>query len=134
MLFRSIRIIDDTYNASPDSMRAAIDVLSTSANGRKIAILGDMFELGSEEERYHREVGEYALKSGIDVVISVGKNAKHISLGAEGGNTRAIHFDKQELLKEVLDQWIRTGDTVLVKGSRGMEMDHIVAMLETGKI
>jgi UDP-N-acetylmuramoyl-tripeptide--D-alanyl-D-alanine ligase len=130
---RGIRIIDDTYNASPDSMRAAIDVLNSSASGRKIAILGDMFELGPEEELYHREVGEYALKSGIDVVISVGKNARHISLGAEGGSTRAIHFDKQELLKEVLDQWIRTGDTVLVKGSRGMEMDRIVALLETGK-
>jgi len=130
---RGIRIIDDTYNASPDSMRAAIDVLSASAGGRKIAILGDMFELGPEEELHHREVGEYALKSGIDVVISVGKNARHISSGAEGGSARAIHFDNQELLREVLDQWIRTGDTVLVKGSRGMEMDHIVALLETGR-
>jgi UDP-N-acetylmuramoyl-tripeptide--D-alanyl-D-alanine ligase len=128
---QGIKIIDDTYNASPDSMRAAIDVLVSVQGGRKIAILGDMYELGEKEEQYHFEVGEYASLVGVDVVISVGKNARHISLGARGGNTKAIHFETKELLKGVLTQWIRTRDVVLVKGSRGMAMDEIVKLLET---
>lgn len=129
-----IKIIDDTYNASPDSMRAAINVLVSFQEKRKIAILGDMFELGDKEEEYHFEVGEYASHAGVDVVISVGKNAGHISLGARSCGTKAIHFETKDLLKGVLAQWIRVGDAVLVKGSRGMAMDEIVLLLrKTGE-
>ena len=124
-----IKIIDDTYNASPDSMRAAINVLVSVQGGRKIAILGDMFELGEKEEEYHFEIGEYSSLAGVDVVISVGKNARQISMGARSKGTKAIHFETKDLLSGVLAQWIRTGDTVLVKGSRGMAMDEIVKQL-----
>lgn len=127
---QGIKIIDDTYNASPDSMRAAIDVLMSVQGSRKLAILGDMFELGEEEESHHYEVGEYASQAGVDVVISVGKNARQIDLGARSHGTKSIHFDTKELLTGVLAQWIRPGDVILVKGSRGMAMDEIVNNLE----
>jgi UDP-N-acetylmuramoyl-tripeptide--D-alanyl-D-alanine ligase len=127
---QGIKIIDDTYNASPDSMRAAIDVLISVQGKRKIAILGDMFELGSQEEEYHYQVGEYASMAGVDVIISVGKNAKQIDLGARAGGAKSIHFDTKDLLIGVLAQWIRPGDVVLVKGSRGMAMDEIVKQLD----
>lgn len=127
---QGIKIIDDTYNASPDSMRAAIDVLISVQGSRKLAILGDMFELGSQEGEYHYQVGEYASLTGVDVVISVGKNAKEIDRGARAGGTKAIHFETKELLIGVLAQWIRPGDVVLVKGSRGMAMDEIVKQLD----
>lgn len=124
------KIIDDTYNASPDSMKAAIDVLDSLKSNRKIAILGDMFELGKDEEKYHRDIGEYASQKGIDVVISVGKNARHISLSAKGDKTEAFHFDEKDMLINVLAQWIRKGDAILIKGSRGMAMDEISEQLK----
>lgn len=129
-----IKIIDDTYNASPDSMKAALEVLSSAAGIRKIAILGDMFELGDEEEEFHRSIGEYASQKGINVLLSVGKNAKQISLGAQGGKAKTFHFENKDMLIAALPQWIIEGDTILVKGSRGMEMDEIVKYLkETGE-
>jgi UDP-N-acetylmuramoyl-tripeptide--D-alanyl-D-alanine ligase len=127
---KGIKVIDDTYNASPDSMRAAIDVLTHIKGKRKIAILGDMLELGPEEQDYHFQVGEYASHAGINVVISVGKNAGFIADGARKGGTKAVHFETKDLLLVVLAQWIRPGDVVLVKGSRGMAMEKIVAQLE----
>ncbi len=125
-----IKIIDDTYNASPDSMKAALNVLASVKGGRKIAILGDMFELGEMEEEYHRQIGEYASHKGINVVLSVGKNAEHISAAAKDGGIQAFHFPGRDMLKSVLPQWIRKGDVILVKGSRGMAMDEIVKHLE----
>ncbi len=125
-----IKIIDDTYNASPDSMIAALDVLSSIKNTRKMAILGDMFELGEKEEEYHRQIGEYASKKGIHVVLSVGKNAELITLAAKEGGIQAFHFSNKEMLKSVLPQWVRKGDAILIKGSRGMAMDEIVKHLE----
>lgn len=125
-----IKIIDDTYNASPDSMRAAIKVLAAIEGTRKLAVLGDMFELGERAEEYHRQIGEYASQAGIDVVISVGKNASHISRGAREGGIKAIHFETKDNLAGVLTQWIRSGDAILVKGSRGMAMEEIVELLE----
>jgi len=125
-----IKVIDDTYNASPDSMRAALDVLAGIRGERHIAILGDMFELGEKEEEYHFQIGEYASHSGVNVVISVGKNARFIAEGARKGGTKAVHFETKDLLLVVLAQWIRSGDVVLVKGSRGMAMEKIVAQLQ----
>ncbi len=126
---RGMKIIDDTYNASPDSMRAALDVLAGIKSPRKIAILGDMFELGEDEEKYHREVGEYASQKGIDVIISVGKNAEQISVAARESGTQAFHFESKDMLINVMSQWVRKGDAILVKGSRGMAMDEIAKQL-----
>lgn len=127
---RGIKIIDDSYNASPDSMKAALDVLASIKGTRRIAILGDMFELGEEEKDLHRRVGEYASQKSINVILSVGKNAEQISLAAKEGGITAFHFNNKEMLKSVLPQWVRKGDVILVKGSRGMEMDEIAKHLE----
>ncbi len=129
-----IKIIDDSYNASPDSMEAAIGVLASTKGLRKIGIFGDMFELGCQEEKYHRQVGEYAFQKGIDVIISVGKNAKHISMAAREKGANAFHFTDKDMLISVLTQWIRQGDVILIKGSRGMAMDEIVKQLEKLRI
>lgn len=127
---KGICIIDDTYNASPDSVKAAIQVLNGLKGSRKLAVLGDMLELGDKEREYHFEIGEYASKAGVDVVISVGKNAPFTAQAARAGGIRAIHFETKENLSGVLTQWIRKGDVILVKGSRGMEMEGIVELLK----
>ncbi|MEG0830529.1 MAG: UDP-N-acetylmuramoyl-tripeptide--D-alanyl-D-alanine ligase [Anaerovoracaceae bacterium] len=126
-----IKVIDDTYNASPDSMKGAIDVLENTKGSRKIAILGDMFELGETSLALHKEVGLYAGEKAIDVVIAIGKNAKFI---AEGGkehfNHNQVHyFPKKEDFIDKLNDFIRTGDVILVKGSRGMAMEEIVKQM-----
>ncbi|HZK02470.1 MAG TPA: UDP-N-acetylmuramoyl-tripeptide--D-alanyl-D-alanine ligase, partial [Anaerovoracaceae bacterium] len=131
---RGIKIIDDTYNASPDSMVAALNVLSAVKSNRKIAILGDMFELGEDEAKHHRLIGEYASQKGINVVISVGKNAELISLAAKERGMDAFHFDSKDMLIGVISQWVRRGDAILIKGSRGMAMDEIANHLKSLRI
>lgn len=123
-----IRVIDDTYNASPDSMKAALDVLVSSRGVRKIAILGDMFELGDQERGFHEEVGRYAGKCRLDLLIAVGERAKAIAAGGEVllGKENTLHYTTKELLIKDIGSIISSGDVVLIKGSRGMEMDQIV--------
>ncbi len=124
-------LIDDCYNANPVSMKAAIDLLQ-SANGRKVAVLGDMFELGEEEEKLHYEVGEYA-KNKVDVLICVGKLAKEIYQGALAA--RAEHqellylSDKDDVYKH-LKEIIKPQDTILLKASHGMGFADIVSWFE----
>ena len=127
-----IKIIDDTYNANPESMRAALDLLSSVSGKRKVAILGDMFELGEEAEEYHLQLGKYASQLGTRVVLSVGKNARFLSEGAKVENAKvtAKHYTDRQELREDLKELIKPGDVILVKGSRAMEMDEVVAMLQ----
>jgi UDP-N-acetylmuramoyl-tripeptide--D-alanyl-D-alanine ligase len=122
-----VRILDDTYNAAPSSMIAALGVLNELAgNGRKVAVLGDMYELGAAAEEGHRQVGE-AARTLADVVITTGELARFIS---EAAGARAEHVAaKAEATARVL-QVVQPGDTVLVKGSRGMAMEEIVQSLE----
>ncbi len=122
---KSIRIIDDTYNANPDSMNSAIDVLAGSPAERRVAVLGDMFELGEDTLMQHRKVGEHAAQMHIDLVIGIGNLAEEIAKGASG-----IHFADKESFKKVIDEYIAPGDLVLVKASRGMKMEEIVSELE----
>lgn len=118
-----VRILDDTYNASPDSMRTGIDVLTSMEGGRKVAVLGDMFELGEDTRRLHREVGSYAREKGVDRLYGVGKLAENIfdGFGGDGGYCK----EKKDFLQIIEDE-IQQGDVVLVKGSRGMVMEEIV--------
>lgn len=123
-----IKVIDDTYNASPDSMKAGIGVLMKTVGIRKVAILGDMFELGEDSPRYHKEVGQFAGRLAPDLVIAIGENAKAIAEGAREAlpKERVLHYNtKKDFIKEI-DEIIRKGDVVLVKGSRGMAMEEIV--------
>jgi UDP-N-acetylmuramoyl-tripeptide--D-alanyl-D-alanine ligase len=121
-------IIDDTYNASPSSFQAAIDVLAANP-GRKILVMGDMAELGEDAAQLHRDVGDYAHQVALDGLYAVGD----LSAGAcetFGG----VHFDSKELLVEALQQEIMTATpsiTLLVKGSRGAGMEQVVEMLMT---
>ncbi len=120
-------VINDAYNASPLSMQAAIDTLAMVAVGRKVAVLGDMLELGEMTEDAHRRVGEQLADTGVQVVVTVGEAAAHIAAAAlDGGVKVAVacsgHADAAEALRKLL----RPGDTVLVKGSRGMKMEKML--------
>jgi UDP-N-acetylmuramoyl-tripeptide--D-alanyl-D-alanine ligase len=123
-------IIDDTYNASPTSTLAALNLLS-DLEGRKIAVLGDMLELGSYEERGHRLVGRRAAET-VDKLVTVGPRGRIIAEEAQAlGMDEADLFpmeSNQEAVK-VLRRLIRSGDLILIKGSRGMKMEEIVAKL-----
>ncbi len=123
-----IKLIDDTYNASPDSMKAALDVLVSVSGTRKIAILADILEMGEAAAKYHYQVGEYASQREIDVVISVGKNAGFIAEGAKAASkkTEVFYYEERETLMNRLQEFLKQGDVVLVKGSNGMKMTEIV--------
>lgn len=124
-------IIDDCYNANPLSMRAAIDLLS-QADTRKVAVLGDMFELGKDEEKLHGEVGRYAAKCSIDVMICVGKLSEHMAKEAKenaSAGCNVYYYPEKEMLLQELDHLLKPGDTVLVKASHGMGFSKIVEKL-----
>lgn len=125
----NVTIIDDSYNASPDSMLGAIDILTQSSEpGRKIAVLGDMLELGHRAEQDHTAVGAYARKQGIDLLLAVGEQAKNICKGF--GEENSIWFDSNEKAIAYLKATLKEGDIVLLKGSRGMQLDDIVTALK----
>lgn len=122
-----ICVIDDTYNASPDSMKSALKVLErTKGYSRKIAILGDMYELGSESLRQHFGVGVFARGLDVDAVITIGKDAVKIYEGVCGGKAAASYYESKSDFYKELDGFIKDGDIILVKGSRGMKMEEIV--------
>ena len=122
--------MNDCYNANPASMRAALSVLSY-AEGRKVAILGDMLELGPKEEELHREIGPVAAALGVDLLITVGRLGKCISEGAKSVpvHPELVHFYKLEELLSSLFNLLKSGDSILVKASHGMHFDQIVEML-----
>lgn len=125
-----IKIIDDVYNANPQSMEAAIGVLCDISEGaRKIAVLGDMLELGDWAGKAHYDVGKFAAGKGVDYIITVGQNARQIAQGAlEGGcgKERTASFGTIEEALKYANEIITQGDIILVKGSRGMKMEGIV--------
>lgn len=127
-------IVDDCYNANPGSVKAAIDVLKESP-GRRVAVLGDMFELGENEEALHREVGRHAVESGIDCLICAGGLSKAMAEEAEKasaektGGTQVFYRENREDLLNDLKSLIREGDTVLVKASHSMGFEKIVEAL-----
>ncbi len=129
----NIKIIDDTYNASPDSMKAALDVLERIRADRKIAVLGNMFEMGDFAEEGHRNVGKHLIGKKIDLLITVGKLANWIASEAkEKGLNKENIFSvlTNEEAIDILEQKVRDNDVVLIKGSRGMAMEEIVRSLQ----
>lgn len=123
-----IKVIDDTYNAAPDSMKSAINTLMHTKGDRKIAILGGMNELGDESPKYHREVGAYAAQQNVDLLITIGEKAEDIARGfdAERKGAEALRFAAKEDVYEKLDELFREGDVVVVKASRSLELEQIV--------
>ncbi len=123
-------VINDTYNANPASTKAALQILADIGAGRrKVAILGDMYELGRRTAEGHREVGFEAAVAGVDVLVTVGKLTAEIALGATLADeppAEIISFQTNAEVKKHLERIIRPQDVVLVKGSRGMKMEEIV--------
>ncbi len=119
----SLRVIDDCYNANPTSVKASLDTLK-NFDGRTVAILGDMKELGANELALHYDTGAYAKELGIDRVVGVGPLAKELAHGAED-----VWFESIEALTPELTAILRKGDTVLVKASHSMHFEKIVEIL-----
>lgn len=128
----AVTIIDDTYNANPDSMRASIDLLAgTKTKGRRIAILGDMLELGQAAKSAHEEVGLYAAEKDVDKVYTFGQAASEIGNAARRSGIETRHFDSRRDLIDFAVTDITAGDVVLVKGSRSMLMEKVVEALKS---
>ena len=119
-------LIEDCYNANPLAMRAALADLG-GRDGRRVAVLADMMELGPEEERHHREVGEAARAAGVDLLVAVGERAAAYVAGADGVPSR--HMATVEEAVEVVPGLIEPGDVVLLKGSRSMRLERIGAVI-----
>lgn len=128
---KEITIIDDCYNANPISMKASLDVLEY-ADTRKIAILGDMLELGEHEEQLHESIGEYITKKNIDVVVLVGKlmNQAYLKLLNSSTDKKLYYFDNMEHVFSELERIIQPKDTILIKASNSMKFKEIVEYLK----
>ena len=122
---KDITIIDDCYNANPTSVRASVTSLS-KFEGRKVAVIGDMKELGENENQLHFDTGAFINEKGIDVVIAVGELCKHLFNGAE---KNGYYFETVDECCEKIEGIIEKGDTVLVKASHSMHFDRIVETL-----
>ncbi|HUA73302.1 MAG TPA: UDP-N-acetylmuramoyl-tripeptide--D-alanyl-D-alanine ligase [Solirubrobacteraceae bacterium] len=151
-----LTLIDDCYNANPMSMRAALDELARSAHGRRVAVLGDMLELGAQARELHREIGVHAAERGVQLLVTVGPLAAQVgsafaaaAAGPDGAGAAAAGSDGTGIVAgagaagaraavretraaadadeaaELLEELLREGDTVLVKGSRGMRMERV---------
>jgi UDP-N-acetylmuramoyl-tripeptide--D-alanyl-D-alanine ligase len=131
--YRGATLYDDTYNSNPYALGRTLELLAEAeAPGRKIAVIGDMLELGPEEETFHFEAGR-GIPPEVHFVIGVGPRAKHVLAGARDGGfdeARLFHFDQQDSAGEFLRGLIEPGDLVLLKGSRGVGLDRIVTRLE----
>ncbi|HEX4436730.1 MAG TPA: UDP-N-acetylmuramoyl-tripeptide--D-alanyl-D-alanine ligase [Solirubrobacteraceae bacterium] len=120
-------LIDDCYNANPMSMRAAIDDLAATAAGRRVAVLGDMLELGPESQALHRELGAHVRERGVELLVSVGPLAAGI---AEVFDGESISLPDAAAAAERVPGLLRAGDTVLLKGSRGVGLERVTRALD----
>ena len=128
-----INLIDDTYNANPDSMRAAFATLNKMRTGaRGAVVMGDMLELGDQAQSLHRNVGAAAARSGISRIYAYGGFTAEVKAGArdEGMQPTGIFEGTHDEIVEDLKAWLQPGDWLLVKGSRGMAMEKVVAGLQ----
>lgn len=124
--FGEYTVINDVYNASPLSMTAALTTLGNISQGRKIAVLGDMLELGDAGIEAHRKVGSQAALQGVDSIITVGKLAEHIATAANEQGVKTQSFTEHKPAIEALRMLIKPGDYILLKGSRGMKMETML--------
>jgi UDP-N-acetylmuramoyl-tripeptide--D-alanyl-D-alanine ligase len=128
LMMGDVLVLNDTYNANPDSMQAALRMLSDlRREGKCIAVLGDMRELGQGSAEEHRHIGAYARTLGIDYLLTFGDQAKHLSEGF--GREGAFHYEQKNALAEYLAELVTPGDVVLVKGSRGIKLEDVVTFL-----
>jgi UDP-N-acetylmuramoyl-tripeptide--D-alanyl-D-alanine ligase len=121
-----IVVVNDCYNANPMSMRAALDDLAASASGRRVAVLGDMLELGPDEARFHAEVGAHARAAGVDLLVAVGPRAAHFA----DGYGEVVALPDAQAAAETVPDLLQPGDTVLLKASRGVGLEVVARALE----
>lgn len=126
------KLINDSYNANPLAVRAALDTLAARKAERKIAVLGSMLELGNQSNKKHQEVGEYAAAKSLDLLITIGKKAAEIAVGAEQemASTKIISLANNKETSDFLSAEIKSGDLILIKGSRANKLEEIVAELK----
>jgi UDP-N-acetylmuramoyl-tripeptide--D-alanyl-D-alanine ligase len=117
---RSLTLVDDTYNANPDSVRAAIDVLA-ELPGPRLLVLGDMGEVGDQGPQFHAEVGQYARQRGIERLLTLGDQSRAMA---------GEHFDSIEALNAAVKAGLGDANSVLVKGSRFMQMERVVEAIK----
>lgn len=126
----NIKIIDDTYNANPESMKAALNVLKNlNNNKKKIAILGDMFELGEKSVEYHSELGKYIKKIKPDSLYTIGKLMKNLHSSLNGAKFEHKHFSNRKSLENFIIKNDFDNSVILFKGSRGMKMEEFLKIL-----
>lgn len=128
-LLDGITLIDDSYNSNPDAVARALEGAAPLAAQRRVAVLGDMLELGPEAPRFHREAGERAARAGFALVAGVGELARELAEGARGAGAEARWFPDAAAAAEWLESEAREGDLVLVKGSRGVGLEKVVERL-----
>jgi UDP-N-acetylmuramoyl-tripeptide--D-alanyl-D-alanine ligase len=121
-----VALLNDCYNANPMSMAAALDDLAETAAGRRVAVLGDMLELGPDAVAFHRDVGAHAAARGVQLLVTVGVLAGHMADGFPGEVHRV---SDARAAADLLGGLLRPGDTVLVKGSRGVGLEHVAEAL-----
>jgi len=124
-----VTLIDDCYNANPVSVRAALDDLAMTApgpEGRRLAVLGDMLELGPQEREFHRQIGRHAGQAGLDVLIAVGRLAGAMADAFSGEIHRA---EDAAQAAAIVPELLAPGDVVLVKGSRGVGLEVVCRAL-----
>ncbi len=126
---QGFKVINDAYNANPDSMRRAIDeLMRLKGGGRTVAVVGDMLELGEAAESEHKGIGEYLSSSGVDYVITYGNFGASV-LDSLSNGTEGVHAETHEEAASALRSYASKGDLVLVKGSRGMRMEEVIKNL-----
>jgi len=123
-----IKVIDDTYNACEDSVKSAINTLMAAEGKRKVAILGDIIGLAHRAEEGHKQVGRYAADKNVDLLIAIGNDAEYYAKGAgeKMDESKVYFFPQKKDFLEKKDVLLKKGDVVLVKASRGMELEEIV--------
>jgi UDP-N-acetylmuramoyl-tripeptide--D-alanyl-D-alanine ligase len=124
-------VIDDCYNANPMSMRAALDDLARSAAGRRVAVLGDMLELGPDTQRFHTELGLHAGERGVELLVTVGARAQAIGEAYAAATSGREHYQVADAsaAAELLAALLQPGDVVLIKGSRGVGLEVVAERL-----
>jgi len=134
---RGVTIVADCYNANPDSMRAAVDTfVCMPAQGRRIAVLGDMMELGPASERLHHSLGRHVGRSGVDALWAVGGYADCLADSARAAGLCDSVFQAQDIeaVTGRIGEFLRPGDAVLIKGSRGMQMERLADWLRENPV
>jgi UDP-N-acetylmuramyl pentapeptide synthase len=130
-----VRVLDDAYNANPDSAIAALETLrDLPLQGRRVAVLGDMGELGAHSEAAHAEVGRRAAELGIGQLFTVGRLSAHTAQAArDAGLARVIEFADVESAVSAVRNFLKTGDVVLLKASRAARLERIADTLKSDK-